>query len=246
MNVFVAGGSRGIGRAIATGLAAPGVEVVVGYTRDDEAANEAAAEISAGGGTPHLAKGDISTPEGAEAMLAQAREQIDAIDLLVHSVVKPVSGSLLRPQIAEVGRALEINGVSLLYLVNAARPMLRSGGSVVYLSSRGGQVVLPGYGAVGAAKALAESLIRYLAVELAPAGIRANTVVAGALDTGAFRAVFGEQAQTRLAQVAERNLAGRPLKPGDVVEVIRFLTSPAATMVRGQTIYVDGGIGIQS
>ena len=77
--------------------------------------------------------------------------------------------------------ATRLNGVALLYIVQAALPLLNDGSSVFFLSSRGSDTVVPGYAAIGTAKAFGESLVRYLAKELAPKGIRANTVAAGPL-----------------------------------------------------------------
>jgi enoyl-[acyl-carrier protein] reductase III len=81
-----------------------------------------------------------------------------------------------------------------LFLVQAALPLLRRGSSVTYLTSRGGRIVVPKYAAVGVAKALAESLMRYLAAELAPSGVRINAVAPAIVETDAVRTLFGAEA----------------------------------------------------
>jgi enoyl-[acyl-carrier protein] reductase III len=95
---------------------------------------------------------------------------------------------------------------------------------------------------VGVSKAAVEALVRYLAVELAPQDIRVNAVSAGLVETGAL-AYFPER-ERMLEEFALRTPAGRLVEPRDVAEVVCFLASPAAGMIRGQTIVVDGGYSI--
>ncbi len=109
-------------------------------------------------------------------------------------------------------RALNLNGTALLYLVQAALPILKRGSSVLFLSSRGGRTVIKNYAAVGVGKALAESLLRYLAVELAPRGVRINAIAPGAVDTDALRAVFTADTDKILKIAAEQNPSGRSLR----------------------------------
>jgi len=132
---------------------------------------------------------------------------------------------------AEFTDAVTLNGIALLYVVQAALPLLGDGSTAV----------VPGYAALGAAKAFGEMLIRYLAKELAPRGVRANTVSAGPLDTEALRAVI-PNADERLQAAADANPSGRGLEFSDVAETVGWLASPAARMVQGQTVFVDGGL----
>ena len=142
---------------------------------------------------------------------------------------------------AEFTDAVTLNGIALLYVVQAALPLLGDGSTVFFLSSRGSTAVVPGYAALGAAKAFGEMLIRYLAKELAPRGVRANTVSAGPLDTEALRAVI-PNADERLQAAADANPSGRGLEFSDVAETVGWLASPAARMVQGQTVFVDSGL----
>ena len=109
------------------------------------------------------------------------------------------------------------------------------------ISSRGGRIVVPEYGPLGIPKALADHIVRYLAVELAPRGIRANMVAPGALDTPAYRAMFPDTYEERLAASAAGNPSGRGLEFEDVGGVIERLSGPEFAMVQGQYIAVDGG-----
>jgi enoyl-[acyl-carrier protein] reductase III len=115
------------------------------------------------------------------------------------------------------------------------------GSSIVGISSLGSARVLPNYVLVGTSKAALESVVRYLAVELAPRGIRANAVSAGVVETGALD--FFPNKDEMLATV-ERTPAGRLVAPEDVAAAVSFLCSDDGAMIRGQTIVIDGGFSL--
>ena len=98
--------------------------------------------------------------------------------------------------------------------------------------------VLDNYALVGASKAALEALVRYLAVELAPRGIRVNAVSAGVVETGALEHFPNKEA---MVEMGTRNPVGRLVSPEDVAGLVVFLCSPDAEMIRGQTVVVDGG-----
>ena len=188
-----------------------------------------------------LIPGDISTPEGSAAVVATVAAETERIDVLVHCAVLTVSGPILDADPARFRQAVEVNAMSLLYIVQSALPLLGAGSSVVYLSSRGARLALKDYASVGAPKAMAEAFIRYMAVELARRGARANVVSPTAQDTAAFRDIFPDDAEERLAEAARRSPSGRAVGFEDIVDVVRFLASPAASMIQGQVIVLDGG-----
>ena len=241
MAILVTGGSKGIGRAIATRFGAEGADVFINYHRDDEAAEAARADIEDGGGTAYLVKGDVSTPAGAREVVEDVAQEVDQLDQVVHCAVDPLSASVLDIDPERFTEAVTLNGIGLLYIVQAAFPLLDEGSTVFFMSSRGSDTVVPGYAALGASKAFGECLIRYLAKELAPHGIRANTVAAGPLDTEAIHSVLDDP-EERLAAAAEANPSGRGLDFDDVTEAVVWLASPEAEMVQGQLLFVDGGL----
>lgn len=244
MTVLVTGGSSGIGRAVAERWAALGHDIVINYHANQAAADEAAAAIAAAGGRAHLVKADVGTIDGINAVVEGVRAATDTLDLYVHCAALAVTGGALTIDPARLAHAVAVNGSALVPLTQGLLPFLAPGSSVVYVSSRGSRTYVPSYVALGPTKALGEALIRYLAVELAPRGIRANTVSAGALDTPAFRTMFGDQAQQRLDAAAKANPSGRGLELSDVVAAIEWVTSPTAAMVQGQTVMVDGGFSL--
>jgi NAD(P)-dependent dehydrogenase (short-subunit alcohol dehydrogenase family) len=241
MPILVCGASRGIGQAIAAGLAGPGETVFVNFLGDDADGAETARLAEQAGGTAVLVRGDIATPEGAAAVLAKVAERADRLDALVHCAVLTVSGPILEADPAAFRKAVDVNAMSLLYVTQAALPLLGEGSSVVYLSSRGARIALKDYASVGAPKAMAEAFIRYMAVELAARGARANAVSPTAQDTAAFRDIFPNDYEVRLAEAARRSPSGHAVGLDDIVGVVRFLVSPAAHMVQGQVLVLDGG-----
>jgi enoyl-[acyl-carrier protein] reductase III len=112
----------------------------------------------------------------------------------------------------------------------------------VAVSSLGAVRAIPNYAAVGASKAALESLVRHLAVELAPKGVRVNAISAGVVDTDALKH-FPNREQL-LTESGRRTPAGRLVEPNDVADTVLFLVSPLASMMVGQTIVVDGGYSI--
>ena len=241
MAILVTGGTKGIGRAIALRFATAGTDVFLNYHADEAAAEAAAAAVAAEGARPHLIRGDVGTPEGARAVLAAVAARSERLDQLVHCAVRVLAVPTLDLDPHDFAAALGVNGIALLYLVQAAKPLFRRGSTVFFLSSRGGRMVVKNYAAVGVGKALGEALIRYLATELAPLGVRANCVAPGMVDTAALRSVFGAETDQLLQSSAAHNPSGRGIRDEDYTNLIAFLASPQAEMIQGQVIFVNGG-----
>jgi len=243
VSILVTGGTKGLGRVTAIRFAAPGVDVFLNYHHDDVAAMKTAAEVRDLGANAHLIKADVGTILGAEQALAEVAEHTTQLDQLVHCAVNTsLRGPLLDLDPEQFAEAVQCNGTALLTLTRAAIPLLHRGSSVVFISSRGSQSAVEGYGSVGAPKALGEALAMYLAVELAPQGIRVNTVAASSLDTDALRSILSEErAEKWLQKSADRNPSGRRVELSEVVDAIEFLCSEWSVMVQGQRLNVDGG-----
>jgi len=137
---------------------------------------------------------------------------------------------------------MNINAATLLPLAQRARPMMKGGGTIVAVSSLGALRAIPMYAAIGASKAALESLVRHLAVELAPDGIRVNAVSAGVVDTDALK--HFPHRDDIVGSSLLKTPAGRLTTPQDVADVTLFLVSPLAQMIVGQTVTVDGGYSV--
>ena len=241
MAILVTGGTKGIGLAIARRFAKLDADVFLNFRADTAAADQARAQIEAAGARCHLIQGDVGNPEGASAVLAAVGAQTDRLDQLVHCAVKVIAEPLLRINPTALTEAINLNGTALVYLVQAAVPLFGPGSTVFFLSSRGSRSPLPNYAAVGAGKSLAESLIRYLAMELAPLGVRANCVAPSAVDTEALRQVYGEKTDAIMRQSAAASPSGRNVVDDDYCSLIEYLASPSAAMIQGQVVFVTGG-----
>jgi enoyl-[acyl-carrier protein] reductase III len=238
-SVLVTGGSRGIGKGIALRFAELGAaRVGVSYLRNDRAAEDTAKELQELGAEPVLLRGNIGDPEKAAALV----EQIGALDVIVSNAATGVIRPALEIEEKHWDWTLNANARALLTLVRHAASSLQPGASVVAISSLGSTRVLDDYVVVGVSKAALEALVRYLAVELAPRGIRVNAVSAGLVETGALE--YFNNRDEMLEYYKRRTPAGRLVGPRDVADAVCFLASPAADMIRGQTVVVDGGYSI--
>ena len=176
------GGSRGIGKAIALRFASLGARrVAIGYMRGDKAAEDTAAELTKLGVEPVLLRGNVASQRIADEVAA-----LGALDVLVHAAATGVIRPALETEDKHWDWTLSANARALLSLTRAAAPSMPAGSSIVGISSLGSSRVLDNYSLVGASKAALEALVRYLAVELAPRGIRVNAVSAGVVETGAL------------------------------------------------------------
>jgi enoyl-[acyl-carrier protein] reductase III len=236
--VFVTGGSRGIGKAIAMRFARDGAErVAIGYLRNDKAAEEAAGELRALGAEPVLVRGNVTSERVLEQVAA-----LGPLDALVHNAATGVIRPALETEPKHWEWTLNANARALLDLTRAAAPSMPAGSSIVAISSLGSTRVLENYVLVGTSKAALEAIVRYLAVELAPRGIRVNAVSAGVVDTDALR--FFPNREDMVEHAVRRTPAGRLVEPDDVASAVAYLCSPDAEMVRGHILIVDGGFSL--
>jgi enoyl-[acyl-carrier protein] reductase III len=234
-SVLVTGAARGLGRAIARRFAELGAaRVAIGYLRNDTAAEETAEEVRALGAEPVLVRGNVTS-----ARVLQEVEALGALDVLVHSAATGVIRPALETDERHWDWTLNANARALLALARVAAPSMERGSTIIGISSLGSTRVLENYVLVGTSKAALESLVRYLAVELAPSGIRVNAVSGGVVETDALDHFPNREQMLHAAQT--RTPAGRMVEAEDIADAVVFLCSPEAEMIRGQTLVVDGG-----
>lgn len=241
---LVTGGGRGIGRAIALKLASQGADIVINFFRRRDTAEQTAKEIEALGAKTEIFRANVGDPAKIDEMFDMIGNKFGHLDILISNAASGVGRPVMDIDVKAWEWTMDINTrACLLCSQRAARLMEGRGGKIVSLSSLGSFLVWPTYAAVGVSKAALEALTRYLAIELAPRGICVNAVAASFVKTEALKFYFDEQ-------LGKGNLpitpAGRMVATEDVANVVAFLCSEEAFMIRGQTIIVDGGFSLYS
>ncbi len=241
---LVTGSGRGIGRAIALHFAQHGADVVVNFFRNRAPAEETAREIEKLGRRALLVKADVGDLDDLNRLFDETEKGFGGLDIFIHNAASGYNRPAMEQKPKGWDWTMNINARALLFAAQRAAPLMekRGGGKIVSISSPGSTRVLPDYIVVGASKAALESLTRYLGVELISKGINVNAVSPGVVETDALNhfASMGNQdaiLQNFIAQVP----AGRLITPEEVAEVVAFLCAPAASMIVGQTIAIDGG-----
>jgi enoyl-[acyl-carrier protein] reductase III len=243
-NVLVTGSGRGIGRAIALTFAQQGANVVVNFFRNRAPAQETVNEIQKMGRQAWLIKANMGEINEIEELFQQVEQQAGGLDILVCNAASGYNRPVMQQKPKGWDWTMNINARSVLFAAQQAVPMMdrRGGGSIVSISSPGSSRVLPDYVVVGASKAAIEALTRYLAVELAHKNIVVNAVSPGIVLTDALKHFdMLRQDKNLVERAVDLTPAGRLVTPEDVAAVVVFLCSPPASMIRGQTILVDGG-----
>jgi enoyl-[acyl-carrier protein] reductase III len=239
---LVTGGGRGIGKAIALKLASQGADVIVNFFRHRETAAETAREIEALGVKAETIRANVGDPAKIDEMFDTIESKHGRLDILISNAASGVGRPVMEVDTKAWEWTMDINARALLLCTQrAARLMEGRGGKVVSISSLGSHYVLPNYTVVGVSKAALEALTRYLAIELAPQNICINTVAASAVETDALKFYFKEGLANASHYIAP---AGRMVTPEDVANVVAFLCSEEAFMIRGQTVIVDGGTSV--
>ena len=181
-SVLVTGGTRGIGKAIALRLVSLGAaRVALGYLRNDSAAEAAADEIRAAGAEPILVRGNVASQRAITEFASHGPYAV-----VVHNAATGVIRAALETEDKHWDWTMATNARALLSLARACAPDMEPGSSIVAISSLGATRVLDNYILVGTSKAALESVVRYLAVELSPRGIRVNAVSASVVETRAL------------------------------------------------------------
>lgn len=243
----VIGGSRGIGRAIALRLAREGVHVIATYARSEEAAAAAAAECRALGVEAEARHADVGDEDELRALFNELEawtpgDGAPGIDILVNNAARGLERPrpALQQRQGHLHRTMDVNVFGPWLAVQLATPLMesRGGGAVVNLLSPGATHYMKDYAAVGVSKGALNSLTMYLAVELAPLGIRLNGVSAGWVEgSEGDRAYKADVANNVRPHVP----AGRNVSPEDIAATVAWLCSDEAPMLVGQTLHLDGG-----
>ncbi len=233
---LVAGAGSGLGRAAAEALAAFGATV---YCTDiaREQAQETAGAISAAGGAAHAAALDIRDGVTVRQLIGE----LDRLDVLVTTPSINVRKPLLEISEEEFSRVVELNlkGVFLLFKAAGRRMAEQGRGSIIAFSSIRAQVVEPGQSVYAATKAGTVQMVRTLAAELGPRGVRANAIAPGVVETPLTAPIKSHP--TWHQAYAEKNILKRWAQPHEIAGAVVYLASDASSYVTGSLLFVDGG-----
>ena len=241
---LITGGTRGIGRAISLRLARAGAHVVANYVRDSASAESLKVEADTEKLSIEVVRADITSDKGLERLMTAMEPNYSPLSIFVHCAATGVHRPIEELTLRQYDWTFALNVRAFFELVHRLLPKFETGASIVALSSEGAVHAVPHYTLVGASKGALESMVRHLAVELAPRNIRVNALSPGSIATDAWKAM--PDAEARLAEAAHRTPSGRLITLDEVASAAHFLCSSAAAGIAGHTLVVDGGSRIRS
>jgi 3-oxoacyl-[acyl-carrier protein] reductase len=242
-SALITGGTRGIGRAISRTLAESGARVGAIYRSDREAAADTMESLPVHADGHFALQADISVEAEATAAVREAGARFGgALDFLILDAAAGASGPMAEMTTEDWKRPFDVNVHGAFYMVRAAAPLLRAGGSIVFLSSGAGHDPLEGLSAYGASKAAVNHMAGILAQELGPRGVRVNVVSPGHTDRGDADPNRAPETWTpRQKEVAETTALRRLGTAQDVANAVLFFVSDLSGFVTGQWLRVNGG-----
>lgn len=237
---LVTGGSRGIGRAIAEGLAAKGHRVAVNYRSRRDAADEAVAAIEAAGGEAAAISGDVGDAESVASMFAAVEKAFGPVEVLVNNAGITADDLLLRMKPEDWDAVIRTNLSSAFLTAKAAlRGMIKARwGRIISITSVAGIAGNPGQANYAAAKAGLIGFTKSVAKEVGSRGITVNAVAPGFIETDMTDAL-GEGVRDAVLPSISLGRFGTPV---EIASAVGYLASDEASYVTGQVLVVDGGL----
>lgn len=236
---IVTGSSRGIGRAVATRLAADGFAVTVNYAGNRSAAEEVVAAITSAGGRAIAVGADISQAADVARLFDETEQAFGSIEVLVNNAGIMITKTIAETDESTFDRTFAINVRGTFLTLRQAATRLRSGGRIINFSTSSTPLGLPGYANYCASKAAVEVYTAILAKELRGKNITVNAVAPGPVGTELF--LTGKSPE-QIERLAKLNPFERLGEPDDIARVVSFLASEEAGWINGQIIRANGGM----
>jgi 3-oxoacyl-[acyl-carrier protein] reductase len=233
---IVTGGSRGIGRAVASRLAAAGQDVAVVYASDAKEADVAVGEIEAADARGIALRADVADEVEVAAAFDTVEQRLGPVDVVVNAAGVMALRPVRDLDLAELDRQLRVNVRGTFVMAREAARRIRPGGAIVAFSTSVTRLHLPAYGAYAASKGAVEALVPILAKELGGRDITVNAVAPGPTATELFFDGKSQQDIDRIAGLSPMNRLGTPQ---DIAKVVAFLAGPGR-WVNGQTVFANG------
>ena len=244
-SALITGGSRGVGRGIALALASKGADVAINYRRAEDDAKEVVAEIQAMGRKAVALQGDVSDYERVKEMAAQAIQALGKIDILVANVGIASRGRfVVDTEVDEFHRLMNTHVFGALHFIKEVLPNMRQQprGDVILISSVGAEACRAGGAPYAMAKNAMEALVKTLAKEERPNGIRVNVIRPGLVETEMGRRLAKARWGVEdIKDMYPESPFGRVSQPYDIGNLAAFLCSSEGEYITGQVIAVSGG-----
>ncbi len=241
--VLITGGGRGIGRAICVRFAQEGANIVFTGRNNDENVAETIRQVEATGAKAHFIQSDIGQVPAVYAMVKEALDTFGQIDILVNNAGIEINAPFWEVEEKDYDAVMNTNLKGMFFLTQAFVRFVKENkrtGVVINNSSVHEELPFPNFTPYCASKGGMQMVMRNLAVELAPLGIRINNVAPGAIKTPMNAKLLSDPAL--LATLKNNISLARLGEPEDVAGVVAFLASDDAKYVTGSTYYVDGGL----
>ncbi len=242
---LVTGGGRGIGRAIAEGLAREGATVAINYSQSKEGALAAVEAIRANQGKAMVIQADVSSEPAAQAMVSRVVESYGGIDILVNNAGVSSPAPFLQISSTEFRRIMEVNVAGVFFTSQAAAKAMIArgrGGCILNVSSLVASRPFANSAHYNASKAAVSALTQSLALELGPHRIRVNEICPASVETDMVRPAL--QNPQHLAHRLATIPLGRIGQPTDLAGAAVFLCSDDASWVTGASLVTDGGLSV--
>lgn len=242
--IFGVANDRSIAWGIAQALHRRGAELAFSYAAPN--LERRVRPLAESVGSAFIEECDVGSDEAINDVFAKAKAKLGSIDILIHAIGfanrEDLEGRFIETSREGFLLAHSVSAYSLLGLTRAALPLMSAGGSVLTLTYYGADKVLPNYNVMGVAKAALEAIVRYLAADLGPEGIRVNAISAGPIRTLAASGISGFRSFLKTA--GEAAPLRRNVTIDEVGEAAAFLCSDGASGITGETLFVDAGYNI--
>jgi NAD(P)-dependent dehydrogenase (short-subunit alcohol dehydrogenase family) len=243
---LITGGSRGLGKNMSIALAKKGMDLVITYNTNKQAADEVVAEVEALGQTAFAFQLDTGNIHVFDAFFKhvtetlQTRRGSSSIDFLINNAGTALYAPISDVTETQLDEIVNIHYKGVFFLTQKALPLMNDGGGIINISSGLTRITMPGSSVYGSIKTAVESLTRYMAKELGPRKIRVNVIAPGAIETdfGGGRTRDNKEIN---ANIANLTALGRVGLPDDIGGVVAFLCTDDAYWINGQRIEVSGG-----